>query len=71
MGNQINYMDKDGNTRLHNAIMKDDVEYAHLLIDEEKINLNQKNSAGETPLTIAKNLGLSKIVSLIENKGGI
>lgn len=66
LGAKIDIQDKSGNTPLHLAIIKQDVEMVKLLIKAGGIDINLiKNQNGSTPLKIAENKGYKEIALII------
>jgi len=60
-----NYRNQNGNTPLHNAAQLNRLEIAEILVD--KVDINHRNSRGETALDLATNLEIRK---LLIAKGG-
>lgn len=72
----INQQDKNGDTLLHKAITKEVAVIVELLLQDQRINVNLKNSKGKSPLFVA--IGLStahernkKILFLLVNHRNI
>lgn len=66
LGAKIDIQDKSGNTPLHLAVIKQDVEMVKLLIKAGGIDINLiKNQNGSTPLKIAENKGYKEIALII------
>jgi len=67
--NTASLKDADGNTPLHQAIIRHDNESAQLLLNCETTNLNEKNNKGQTPLITAaweNNNDIAKLLIGIE-----
>ena len=62
--------DDVGNTALHTAVYNKKVDVLTLLLDQEGINLELKNSENQTPMEMAKEYGYAKIVQLLANHTG-
>ncbi|KAJ8919026.1 hypothetical protein NQ315_016931 [Exocentrus adspersus] len=52
-GNSININDSSGNTPLHVAVIKNNIEILDFLLSQDSIDLNLQNFCGETPLLLA------------------
>ena len=66
---EINEVDSKGNTALHYAARVGDVEGVKLLLASDRMNLDARNSSGETALTEAISFGSTEIVTELMNKG--
>jgi ankyrin repeat protein len=63
----VNRQNKSGNTALHTAVTNQNIKFVKFLI-ERGADVNIKNLKGETPLAIATNEAIKKL--LLEKKGG-
>jgi ankyrin repeat protein len=64
-GNDLSFLDVEGNNLLHHAVKFKKIEMILLLLNLG-FNLNQKNVIGETPLHIAKKIGAQFARFIIE-----
>ncbi|XP_018571753.1 uncharacterized protein LOC108911327 [Anoplophora glabripennis] len=53
MGNSVNINDSNGNTPLHVAVIKNNMEILDYLLSRDGTDLNTQNFCGETPLLLA------------------
>jgi len=71
LGADINTTDKRGNTPLHNAAEKGDLELVKLLSKQPGVDLNKANRLLRTPLHNAAAKGHAEVVSHMLSMGGI
>ena len=69
-GADINALNQDGRTPLHQAVFTENVETIEYLIDRGA-DVNTKNSSDETPLDLAVERGLDRVATFLRQKGGI
>jgi len=67
----INYIDNEGNTLLHIAVINKDIDSVKKLLKED-LNINHRNNRGQTPLHLATiNNSLNIVEVLIHNNAKI
>lgn len=66
-----NFIDRDGNTLLHHAIMHmhgpEDLDTLRELLKAPGIKIDIKNAWGETPLDMANNINRTEMIKLLED----
>jgi len=65
----VNAGDSNGNTPLHDAIMKKDISLVAKIVSEKGVDLNRSNNLGITPVMLAASLREKEIVCLLIEKG--
>ena len=60
---------KGANLALHNAVINGNPEIVEWLLDKANPDVTAKNFQGKTPLTVAKERNMSKIVELLKEHG--
>jgi len=61
----VNLKDGDGNTALHNAVLKEQIEIVRLLLARDDIHINLSNGSKKRPLDIALDMGLNDIAGVL------
>ena len=65
----INHQDSFGNTAVHLATKRNNINFIRNLLDVQNINLKIKNKKGETPLHMAISLWLDKLTRELAHSG--
>jgi ankyrin repeat protein len=66
LGININHQDNDGNTALHWAVIRNEVECIRLLLNL-KASANIKNSFGDIPFEMAKKLNNQAAINVFQS----
>jgi uncharacterized protein len=68
-GADVTRMDKELNTLLHKAVKSQKLELVKLILVQNKIPINTKNSAGHTALNDAQESELTEIINFLQKNG--
>uniref|UniRef100_A0A6P7GX78 Uncharacterized protein LOC114344022 n=1 Tax=Diabrotica virgifera virgifera TaxID=50390 RepID=A0A6P7GX78_DIAVI len=68
-GKSVNINDNNGNTPLHIAVIKNNLEILNQLLSIDDVKIDEKNHSEETPLTLATQNGNIGAVRMLISKG--